>query len=124
MKNLLAVILVFIVASCDDELAISKDLRGEWRWKSSCGGFAGCTYASGTDSRKLTVDGTSLSIRINGELDFQTDYSILMQSDTAHVRTYLLDLNGNGTWTVKISDNLMMVILPGLNFTSSYKRIK
>jgi hypothetical protein len=125
MKTPLVIILVVcLLMSCDkNEIKISDSLKGQWKWKSSCGGIVGCTYASKTEERTLIIDDSDFEIVHNGIVEFKGTYEIKSTSIQDNGKVYEIEFTDGTRWTASISKNNLSTGYSTFMY-SNYERIK
>lgn len=116
-------VLALTLTFCEDSVRISTDLKGHWKWKSTCGGFVGCTYPSQTNTKKLIIQETQIQQFTAGDLTFSKDYSIKSLTVEDNSMTYEIEFGDNEIWNGEISNNIL-TIHHGSVITSTYERIR
>jgi hypothetical protein len=125
MKTQLFIILaIYSLISCDkNEIKISDSLKGQWKWKSSCGGIVGCTYASKTEVRTLIIDDLNFEITRNGVVEFKSSYHIKNTSTQDNAKVYEVEFTDGTSWTASISKNNLYTAYSAYMY-SNYERTK
>ena len=110
MKIRLSIFLLmtFLLPGCyNHDIGISNDIKGQWIWKSSCGGAVGCVSSSQTNYRTLKISDTNVEIIDNGKITFNSNYSIINTTSSDHSKLYKIEFNGGLIWTLTISNNIL-----------------
>jgi len=78
--SLLTIVLVgLIFSSCDKNEAELKirELRGDWTWTASCGGFSGaCSYPDNENYKSIQITNDKFTERANGIVTIDISYEI------------------------------------------------
>jgi hypothetical protein len=124
MKKFQYLILFLSLAftSCDESDPLYADLKGIWIWKSTCGGFAGCSYPSDTNSQNLIIKKTQINIFTNNDLSFSKSYSIIDFVLGDNSVTYQIKFDDEEIWMVEISDNNLTIYHNSVIY-STYQRL-
>jgi len=115
-------VLSIALVSCEDEVTKTTNLEGAWTWQSSCGGIAGCFYASFTDYKILRITNTLIELKERGQITISAPYTIKSVAGDDRSKTYEIKLSDGEIWTLSIQNNLLT--LGGFPVTSVYKRIR
>ncbi len=92
--------------SCDrNEPEITNGLKGQWIWKSTCGGIVGCVPAPTTISRILTISSSEMKIVNDGNIAFEKTYYIKNVSIQDNSKLYEVEFNDGIVWTVTLTEN-------------------
>ena len=116
-----AFILGVALVSCEDEVPETTNLEGAWTWQSSCGGIAGCFYASFKEYKILRITETLIELKERGKITMSGPYTIKSVIGDDRLKTYEIDLTDGEIWTVSIQNNFLTI--EGFPMTSVYKRI-
>ncbi len=122
-SRLLILIIALTLTFCDDNIRISTDLKGHWKWKSTCGGIVGCTYPSQTNNQNMIIQETLLQQFVNGDLTFSKSYSIKSLVEGDNSMTYEVEFDDDEIWTVEISNNILTILYNSV-IESTYDRIR
>ena len=106
--GLFIILLTSVLAACDkDTVGVSNELKGQWKWKSSCGGVVGCVNASDTDTQTLTITDSNFEITDNGNITFNKTYLVKKVTHTDDTRTYQIEFSDGTTWTADVTDKYL-----------------
>lgn len=116
-------VFLLIITSCDkEEMAISTELSGYWKWKSTCGGFVGCVYPSDAENKFMLITDTNIDMYQADDVISSSTYMIQNTTDTDSSKVYELALEDGSEWTATIENNNLTV--HHIVFTSVYERVK
>ncbi len=119
--NLLVLFLSLILTFCTDRVSSSTDLKGHWKWTSTCGGFVGCTYPSQANTQKLIIQETHIKSFTNDDLIFSKNYSILSLTEGDDSIIYEIKFDDNEIWMCEISNNILTIHYNSI-ITSTFER--
>src|SRR5687767_4633583 len=118
------ILLTCLLAACNkDNVGVSNELKGQWHWKSSCGGVVGCVYASDTNSRTLTITESTIEISEKGDITFSKAYQVKKVTSADNSKSYEIEFSDGTTWTGVVSDNHLTTEFATVIF-SIYERQK
>jgi hypothetical protein len=112
MKRALCLLLATIaIFSCseDQDTRPSSSFKGKWIWKSTCGGFIGCTYASGSASQELMIGDSVIFQRQNGKLIWSDTYVLKNVSTNGDSVVFELEMSDGTTWICTVTHNELSV---------------
>lgn len=122
-KHFFLILTVLGLIACEDNDSYSNNLKGKWDWKSTCGGFVGCVYASETGERSLIIESSSLKIiDQQQQVTFEHQYIVKKITRSENSTHYELELDNGAIWNAEVS-NTTLDIIDSINFGSSYKRV-
>lgn len=116
----IVVILSLAFACADDDDDTSTDLKGEWVWQSSCGGFVGCVYTNSKDVKMLNIAAATLELNENGKITVADSYSVKSVNGDSRFKEYEIELGDGTVWALSIEHDVL-TIETGI-MTSIYKR--
>jgi hypothetical protein len=122
-NGILIIIVVLSLTCCEDSIKISTEIKGHWKWKSTCGGIVGCVYPSKTNTQKMVIQEELLRQFTNSDLTFSKHYSIKSLIEQGNSVTYEIAVDDNGVWVVSISNNILTINY-GSVMESIYERIR
>ena len=78
LTTLSTIILLFAIASCDEDCTVPTTVIGEWTWVKSVGGFGGHTITPASEgyTKQLVIDDHFYTEYINDSIDFKTQHTI------------------------------------------------
>lgn len=101
MKNILALSLFLMLASCQKETNCEPPvgINGEWIWVESNGGLSGSTFTPETEgfTRRLAIDDFFFREYVNDSLAFESEYDLKISTETllgTEEKTYIEYANG------------------------------
>jgi len=113
---------LFIVIACDETNDAAATLKGQWKWKSTCGGFVGCVYPSQSDTRLMIIGDTQVVIFNDGDVAFSKNYSLRRLQRKHNSTIFELAFNDDLIWTCEVfADGL--TIHHNSVITSEYERL-
>lgn len=124
MRTRLFIILLLtsVLSACHkDTVGVSKELKGQWKWKSSCGGVVGCLYASDTNTQTLSITDSNFEITDNGNITFNKTYLVKKLTHTDDARRYEIGFSDGTTWIANLRDNELTTEFASVIF-SVYER--
>jgi hypothetical protein len=122
--GLCIILLSCLLAACHkDNVGVSNELKGQWHWKSSCGGVVGCVYASDTDTHTLSITESTIEISDNGDITFSKAYQVKKVISADNSKSYEIEFSDGTTWTGVVSDNHLTTEFATVIF-SVYERQK
>jgi hypothetical protein len=121
LRYLLVCVALFLHACDDSETKPTNSLEGEWNWKSTCGGFVGCVYATNDLRITLSFEGTNMATKENGDVIQVNTFTIKSVTEDAGVKTFNLVLNDGAEYAASIEGDLL-TIGPNSTIVSVYER--
>lgn len=124
---LLSLSILILVISCDKECgdANISELRGDWEWIESTGGFAGITITPETEmaTQSLKINKTHYEAYRNDSLMFRSEYDIVITPDSSWgTNTFLEFETGGSVAFIQQGTSLTLYELCADCFMHSYER--
>ena len=117
----MGMLLVVTFASCEDEDDdLSTSLVGKWIWQSSCGGFVGCVYPTGSNHKILRITEDLLELNEAGKITLSDSYVVRSVDGDDQRKTYEIEFTDGSVWNGTIEHNLLTVTYSVM--TVIYKR--
>ncbi len=114
--------LACVSLSCErNEPEITNELKGQWIWKSTCGGIVGCVTATVTTFRILTIADSEMKITENGDLTFRDTYQINSLTNEDDSKVYEIEFSDGMIWKISVSGKHLAIEYSFL--ISVYKRL-
>ena len=112
LTTLSTIVLLFAIASCDEDCTVPTTVIGEWTWVKSVGGFAGHTITPESEgyTKKLVIDDHFYTEYINDSIDFKTQYDLRFDQDSIFGTPYVIEFDSGGLVAYAHEGNQLKII--------------
>ena len=128
MKTRLFIILITsLLLACDkDDEGISNELKGQWNWKSTCGGVVGCVSSTPDYRMTMQISETDMVTTVSnkdGTNLTSSSYLLIERQDQGGNTIYKIKFTNGTILTLTVNRDNLSITRDDFIFSSSYQRL-